>query len=119
MFNLCSAPILAAPEKGKLFYENSYYYIGHFSRYVQPAAYRILSVSSDEKLLTTSFLNPDNSIVTVIMNPGDEDFQIQVKINGYSFNDIIVKHSIKTYVHPGDCGSGNLQLHYPLFSPAF
>ena len=101
VFNMCSAPILAAPEKSKLFYENSYHYIGHFSRYVQPEAYRILSVSSDEKLLTTSFLNPDNSIVTVIMNPGNEDFQIQIKIDEYSFNDILVKHSIKTYVHPG------------------
>ena len=98
VYNMCSAPIIAAPEKGKLFYENSYYYLGHFSRYVQPEAYRILAVSSDEKLLTTAFLNPDNSVVSVVMNPSDEDFMIQVKNDEYSFDDLIEKHSIKTYI---------------------
>ena len=96
--NLCSAPILADREKDKLYYENSYYYLGHFSRFIQPGAYRIPSVSSDENLLTTAFLNPDNSIVTVIMNPGDEDYLTQIKIDGYSFDDILEKHSIKSYL---------------------
>ncbi len=98
VYNMCSAPILAVPEKDKLFIENSYYYMGHFSRFVHPGAYRILAVSSDEKLLTTAFINSDNSIATVIMNPGDEDLMIQVLIDGYSFDDVLRKHSIKTYI---------------------
>ncbi len=96
--NICSAPILADQERDKLYYENSYYYLGHFSRYVKPGAFRILAVSSNEKLMTTAFLNPDNSIVFVIMNPEDEDYMIQVEIDGYLFDDIIEKHSIKTYL---------------------
>ncbi len=96
--NLCSAPIMVDQKKNKLYYESSYYYLGHFSRFVQTGAYCILAVSSDEKILTTAFLNPDNTVVSVIMNTGDEDYMIKANIDGHVFEDILEKHSIKTYV---------------------
>jgi glucosylceramidase len=57
--NLCSAPILADTATGELHYQSSYYAIGHFSRFVQPGAQRILCATSHDELEAAAFLNPE------------------------------------------------------------
>ena len=57
--NFCFAPIHADTKTGKLYYMDSYYYIGHFSKFIRPGAKRIISSSSTDKLQTTAFLNPE------------------------------------------------------------
>lgn len=44
--NFCFAPVHANTKTGELIYTNSYYYIGHFSKFVRPGAKRILSAAS-------------------------------------------------------------------------
>ena len=66
--NLCSAPVLADTGSGALAYQSSYYYIGHFSRFVRPLARRVLCAASREDLEATAFENPDGSVVTVVLN---------------------------------------------------
>ena len=67
--NFCFAPIHADTRSGKLIFTNSYYYIGHFSKFARPGARRILAASSRSMLLTTAFLNPDSTVAVVVMNP--------------------------------------------------
>ena len=67
--NFCFAPVHADTKNGKLIYTNSYYYIGHFSKFVRPGAKRIVSSSNRDGLLTTAFLNTDGKIVVIVMNP--------------------------------------------------
>lgn len=69
--NFCFAPLHADTDTKKLIYTPSYYYIGHFSRYVQRGARRVASASSRNSLPSVSFVNPDGSMVSVVMNPGD------------------------------------------------
>ena len=38
--NFCFAPVHADTKTGELIYTNSYYYIGHFSKFVRPGARR-------------------------------------------------------------------------------
>lgn len=71
--NYCDAPILADPETDVLHYQSAYYYLGHFSRYVEPGALRIGVTASDAGLESTGFKNPDGSIVVVVLNLGDEE----------------------------------------------
>ena len=59
--NYCFAPIHANTETGELTYMSSYYYLGHFSKFVRPGARRIISSSTDDDLLTTAFLNKDGT----------------------------------------------------------
>src|SRR6187431_2969202 len=44
--NFCFSPVHGDTRSGKLIYTNAYYYIGHFSKYIQPGAKRIIAASS-------------------------------------------------------------------------
>lgn len=67
--NFCFAPIIGDTKTGKLYFMNSYYYIGQFSKFVRPGARRIISSSTTDNLLTTAFLNKDGKIAVIVMNP--------------------------------------------------
>ena len=67
--NFCFAPIHADTRTGTLIYTNSYYYIGHFSKFIRPGARRILASPSRSMLLTTAFVNDDGTVAVVVMNP--------------------------------------------------
>jgi glucosylceramidase len=66
--NFCYAPVIGNTKTGELIYMNSFYYLGHFSKFIRPGAKRIACSSNDDDLLATSFLNPDGTIATVIQN---------------------------------------------------
>ena len=78
--NLCSAPILADTAQGQLLHQSSYFYIGHFSRYIQPGARRVLCAATREALEATAFVNPDGTLATMVMNRGESaaPFVLQV-----------------------------------------
>jgi glucosylceramidase len=96
--NFCFAPVHADTRTGKLIYTNSYYYLGHFSKFIKPGAKRIISSSSREKLITTAFSNPDGSVVVVVMNPTDEKFVYNLWIAGNAAETTSLPHSINTLV---------------------
>jgi glucosylceramidase len=73
--NFCFAPLHADTSTGELIYTPSYYFIGHFSKFIEKGAKRVSSAASRSQLLTTSFINGDGKVVTVVMN------QSNVKIN--------------------------------------
>ena len=95
--NFCFAPV-HADKSGNLTYTNSYYYLGHFSKFIQPGARRISVSSSRDKLMATGFLNPDNSIVVVVMNASDENMQYNLWIEGSAVETTSLPHSIATMV---------------------
>lgn len=66
--NLCSAPILADTVNDEVLFQSSYYYIGHFARFIRPNAKRILCATSKDALEATAFINPDGSVAVVVMN---------------------------------------------------
>ncbi len=66
--NYCSAPIIADTQTGELLYQSSYYYIGHFARFVHPGAQRIGCRVSTEHLEATAFRNPDGELIVVVLN---------------------------------------------------
>jgi glucosylceramidase len=69
--NFCFAPIHANTNTGELFYTPTYYYIGHFSKFIKPGALRVSTSTSRSTIESTSFKNRDGKIVTVVMNPLD------------------------------------------------
>jgi glucosylceramidase len=70
--NFCFAPI-HADTNGALHYMNSYYYIGHFSKFIRPGPRRIVSSSTSDDLLTTAFINKDGRVAVVVMNSTGTD----------------------------------------------
>jgi len=96
--NFCFAPIHADTRTGKLIYTNSYYYLGHFSKFIRPGARRILASPSRSMLLTTAFVNADGSVAVVVMNPTARGGQYAVVVGAASLEIGSRPHSIQTVV---------------------
>lgn len=96
--NFCFAPVHADTKNGQLVYTNAYYYIGHFSKFIKPGAKRITSSSNRDALLTTAFINTDNSIAVVVMNASDKEIPFSIHVKGMSAPVNSAPHSINTIV---------------------
>jgi len=96
--NFCFAPIHADLRTGKLIYTNSYYYIGHFSKFIKTGAKRIAASANRDKLQTTAFVNPDGSVVAIVLNTSDDKLVYKLWIAGKAADLVSRPHSIMTIV---------------------
>lgn len=96
--NFCFAPIHGDTRTGTLHYMNSYYYIGHFSKFVRPGAKRVMSSSTLDTLLTTAFVNKSGNIVVVVMNASEEHQPFYLWMDNKAAKSDSPAHSIMTFV---------------------
>lgn len=94
--NYCDAPVLCSGDGRTFGYESSYYYIGHFSRYVRPGARRIGSSCYTERLESCAFKNPDGTLVLVLMNREEEALPVCIRCGRRIAYTSIPSHSIVT-----------------------
>lgn len=97
--NLCFAPVHADTRTDSLIFTPSYYYIGHFSRFVRPGAKRISTASSRSALMSTSFQNEDGSIATIVMNHTDQDITYKMYIGTDAVEETIPAHAMQTLMY--------------------
>ncbi len=97
--NYCFSPIHADTRTGELIYTPPYYYIGHFSKFIRPGAQRVSAASSRSNLLTTSFLNTDGKLATVVMNPSDKAITYNYYVGDASTTVEIPAHAIQTLLN--------------------
>ncbi|WLR54810.1 glycoside hydrolase family 30 protein [Mesobacillus subterraneus] len=96
--NLCDAPIIADTKTNEVHYNSSFYYIGHFSKFIRPGAKRIGLERTNANLQSTAFMNTDDSIALVIMNETDQIESFTVGYENEHFSAQLPPHSIATYV---------------------
>ena len=96
--NFCFAPVHADTKTGQLTYTNSYYYIGHFSKFVRPGAKRIASSPSRSQLLSAAFINSDGRVSVVVMNKSDQKISYYLWLDGQAAQVSSSPHSIQTLV---------------------
>lgn len=96
--NLCDAPIIADTTTDTVHYNSSYYYIGHFSKYITPGAVRIGLESDIANLYMTAFKNQDGSIAVVVQNEGDVAQDFTLELGAESVSDRLAAHAIATYL---------------------
>jgi glucosylceramidase len=96
--NFCYAPVHANTATGQIYYTNSYYYIGQFSKFIRPGAKRIISAASRSDLLTTAFINTDGTIAVVVMNDGDRNLPYHLWVANKAVAITSLPHSIATVV---------------------
>ena len=92
----CYAPVLYDTEKKELIYTPIYYYIGHFSKFVQRGAIRTATTKYDERLFSIAFKNPDGGLVLVVLNTADRAMPIVVRHNGVCTETELEAHAIMT-----------------------
>ena len=96
--NFCFAPIHSNTKTGELILTPSYYYIGHFSKFIRLGAKRVISDASRSQLLTTSFVNADGKLVVVVMNQSREKVLYNLCIGTKAAEITILPHAIQTLV---------------------
>jgi len=97
--NFCFAPIHADTQNNELIYTPTYYYIGHFSKFIEPGAKRVSTTVSRSTLESTSFQNPSGEIVTVVMNRTDEAIPFKLIVDDVEIALEIVPHAMHTLVY--------------------
>jgi glucosylceramidase len=99
--NLCDAAIIADTKEQKLYYNSSYYYIGQFSKFVMPGAVRIgteYAADAASVLKQAAFMNPDGSVVMVVMNETDNEESFAAELGEDSVAYTMPQHSIATFI---------------------
>ncbi|MHC1777059.1 MAG: glycoside hydrolase family 30 beta sandwich domain-containing protein [Lentimicrobium sp.] len=96
--NFCFAPMHGDTKTGNLTYTNSYYYIGHFSKFIRPGAKRIIASPSRSQLIATAFKNTDGSVAVIVMNESDKTIEYKLMVGNKAVPLTSMPHSISTVV---------------------
>jgi glucosylceramidase len=96
--NFCFAPVIGDTRTGELIFTNSFYYIGHFSKFIKPGARRINSSSNRDMLETTAFKNTDGKIAVIVMNRSGKSVPYILWMNNKAVSLESLPHSIVTLV---------------------
>lgn len=97
-FNYCNAPIMVNSNKTDYIKNLTYYYIGHFSKFIMPGAKRIAFSRYTSDIEVTSFKNPDGSIAIILMNRNNFNKEYTICLNDVTFHDNLDSHAIVSYV---------------------
>ncbi|XXM73224.1 glycoside hydrolase family 30 protein [Lysinibacillus sphaericus] len=80
--NYCDAPVIVDTVNDEVHYNSSFYYIGHFSKYIEAGARRIWSSVSSDRVSAATFENPDGRVAVVVMNAGDNKEDVSIAVSG-------------------------------------
>ena len=96
--NLCFAPVHGDTNTGELTFTNSYYYIGHFSKFIRPGAKRLSVGTTANHLSATAFMNTDGSVVVVALNDSDAAIDYMLTINNKTASLKMPERSIQSII---------------------
>lgn len=108
--NFCDAPVLINTVSRTYTYQSSYWYIGHFSRFIVPGARRIgldqsrgwIPASPDGRgsgmIESTAFLNPDGTKAVIVMNRTEEDLPYTIQLEAEELTFYLPPRSIQTVI---------------------
>lgn len=94
--NFCAAPMMYKKGTKEVEKRLSYYYIGHFSRYIVPGSVRIGTTRYTDKIEVTGFLTPEQERVVVLLNKSEEDVTVTLRERGEGCQLLLGAHSIVT-----------------------
>ena len=79
----------------------SFYYIAHFSKYINPGAKRIHLSTFTNNILATAFQNKDKSIAVVLFNKNDFNIEFNLCYKKHILHDNLDSHAIVTLIIHG------------------
>lgn len=96
--NYCNSPIMLNKDNNDYIKTLTYYYIGHFSKFIKPNSTRIGFSKFTDSIEFTSFKNTDDSIVAVLFNKNDYNKEYNLCINNKIIHDNLDSHAIVSYL---------------------
>lgn len=97
--NYCDAPVSGDTGADEIIYAVSYYYIGHFSKFIRPGAKRIGFSRFTDELEVTAFRNKGGEIAVVVMNRGEKELDYYLRTGHGVAGFKSLPHSIMTLVY--------------------
>ena len=95
--NFCEAPIMIDKNSGQISYMSSYYYIGHFSKFIEPGATRVYCGNDAlSNLYSVAYVNPDGKKIIVIENTASRRRTVTLTVDGCGTRFNLRPHSIIT-----------------------
>ena len=94
--NYCAAPVMCKEDFSDFEKRLSYYYIGHFSRYIRKGAVRLATSRFTDAVEAGAFENPDGSVVVLLLNRTDSDNWFCLTDGAESRTFTLPAHSIVT-----------------------
>lgn len=95
--NYCNAPIMLNRANDNYIKNLTFYYIGHFSKFIQPFAKRIVFSRYSTDIEVTAFKNPDNTIAIVMLNRTNLNKEYNLIIDNIVIHDNLDNHAIVSY----------------------
>lgn len=92
------SPIIYDSAEEKIVYNSSYYYLGHFSKFIKRGARRIGSSIYSNQLEACALQNPNGEKVVVVMNPTDDVKKVSLRYHQDLADYMLQPHSIVTFV---------------------
>ena len=92
----CYAPVIFDTRKKELIFTPIYYYIGHFSKFLQRGAVRVATTKYCKDLHAIAFKNPDGGLVLILMNSSDDQRPAVIRRNDVCTKISLEPHSIVT-----------------------
>lgn len=96
--NFNHSPIMIDVAKEKIYYNPSYYYIAHASKFVQPGAVRIGFDNKNQNLKITAIQNPNGEMVVLLLNNTNQMETVTVNKNSRVVSISVQAHSMNTLV---------------------
>lgn len=96
--NFCNSPLMLNESSDDYIKNLTYYYIGHFSKFIYSGSKRIAFSRYDSRIEITSFKNSDDSITIVLLNRNNWNYEYNLCINDMVIHDNLDSHAIVTLV---------------------
>ncbi len=97
--NFCFAPVHADLKTKELIYTPTYFYIGHFSKFLPPGSVRVSTTTSHTDILSTTFLNTAGEYVTIVMNETNKPIEFSIYFMDQEAKLFIPGHAIQTLIY--------------------
>lgn len=91
------APIVVKSED-EFEYKSTYYYMGHFSKFIRPGAVRIGNSVYTKDLDVCAFRNPNGQMAAVVLNHSDSPKELVLRYHKEIAGTTIQAHSIATFL---------------------
>ena len=103
----CRGVVTIDKTTGRITREIEYYSLGHASKFVRPAARRVASTERPGlDIENVAFINPDGSVVAIVLNPNTFRQNVRLRWKGLSFVYGLPKCSVTTCRWPNEHKAG-------------
>ena len=96
--NPCNSPVMLNTDNSDYIKSLTFYYIGHFSKVIQPGAVRLAHSKYLSDIHVTAFRNPNGSTAIVMLNKVGYDIDFNLCMGKMTFKDTLCGNSIVSYL---------------------